>query len=137
MSWTTFWNYFGRIDNVLGIVTVILAAYAAYRLRQQNKRRIELVRQTVPIENFGHLIEANQGINSQKPVALAVCLLSANDSIEASVKTFLRVKVWDMPVEPLNMNGLNNAADLERFVNLLREKRRDFEGKGYTEIHLL
>jgi hypothetical protein len=136
MSWTNFWTYFGRIDNVLGIVTVILAAYAAYRLWQQNKRLIELVRQTVPIEDFGHLIEANQGINSQKPVALAVCLLSANDSIEASVKTFLRAQVWDMPVEPLNMNGLNNAADLEKFVNLLREKRREFEGNGYTEIHL-
>ncbi len=136
MSWTDFWTGFGRLDNALGIATVLLAAYAAYRLRQQDKRLIELINQNVPIKDFGHLIEANQGINTPKPVALAVCLLSATDSIEASVKTFLRVKEWDMPVEPLNMDGLNNVADLERFVNLLRERRREFEGKDYTEIHL-
>ncbi len=136
MDWNTTWTYFGRVDNALGVATVGLAGYSAYRLFRENKRRQEFARQSLPIERFEQLVEAHQGIRSLKPVALAVCLIPTNDSIRGDVTTFLRANEWEMPIEELNMDGLNSPEDRERFVNLLREVRRDFEAKGYTEIHL-
>lgn len=41
-----------------------------------------------------------------------------------------------MPIEELNMNGINSPKDLEAFVNALREKRRYLEAAGFTELHL-
>ncbi len=136
MDWNQFWTNFGRLDNLLGIATVIFTGYTAYRLWQQNKRFRELAKRFAPIENFKQLLEVHQGVKSSSPVAFALCLFDKNESIRKSVETFLATQEQNMPIEELNMNGLNGTKDLEDFVTRLREKRRYFEQKGYTEIHL-
>ena len=136
MDWSQVWTYFGRLDNVLGIAIVLFSGYTASRLWQQNKRFRELAKRFAPIENFKKLLEAHQGVKSSAPVAFALCLIPTNDSIKSSVETFLASQNWKMPIEELNKDGLNTAEDLESFVTSLREKRRYFEQKGYTEIHL-
>jgi hypothetical protein len=70
------------------------------------------------------------------PVAFALSLVPSSESIKRVVDQFLQFQGWEMPVEELNMNGINNAKDLEAFVNALREKRRHFEVMGCTELHL-
>jgi hypothetical protein len=127
MDWNQFWTNFSRVDNFLGVATTFFAAYAAFRLWRQN---------SLPVENFEQLLNLHQGIKSSNPVAFALSLVQTNESIKQSVEQFLRSQGWKMPVEELNMNGINNAKDLEAFVNALREKRRYFESTSYTELHL-
>lgn len=136
MDWNSFWTGFGRLDNFLGVVATIFSAYAAYRLWQQNKRYRELARQSPRVEKFDQLLKLHDGVRSSAPVAFALSLIPSGDSIKGSVEIFLHAQGWKMPIEELNMNGINNAKDLEAFINALREKRRYFEAAGFTELHL-
>lgn len=136
MDWSQFWTNFGRVDNFLGVATTIFAAYAAFRLWRQNKQLRDLAKKSLPVENFEQLLSLHQGIKSSNPVAFALLLVPASESIRPSVEQFLKSQGWKMPVEELNMNDINNAKDLEAFVNALREKRRYFETMGCTELHL-
>ena len=136
MDWNQFWTNFGRVDNFLGVATTVFAAYAAFRLWRQNKQLRDLARKSQPVENFEQLLNLHQGVKSSNPMAFALSLVPTNDSIKQSVDQFLNSQGWKMPVEQFNMDGINNAKDLEIFVNALREKRRYFEATGCTELHL-
>jgi hypothetical protein len=131
-----FWNWLSRTDNFLGILTTVFSGYAAYRLKQQVKRSRELARQSPRIENFQQLLKAHQGVKSSAPVAFCVSLLPNIHSIKNSVQTFLDAQRWKMPIEELNMDGINKAEDIENLVNQLNEKKRYFEDAHFTEIHL-
>lgn len=131
-----FWMWFGRADNVIGIVTALFATGSFILLWRQNRRLRELARQTPRVENFTDLCRLHEGVKSSAPVAFAVSLIPTNESIRGSVATFLKTQGWKMPIEELNFNGLNTAKDLEDFYNALREKRRYFDVQGFTEIHL-
>ena len=82
------------------------------------------------------MCKLHEGVKSSAPVAFAVSLLPTNESIKGSVEIFLTAQGWKMPVEELNLNGLNSPNDREAFLNALREKRRYFDAHGFTEIHL-
>jgi hypothetical protein len=82
------------------------------------------------------LRKAHDGIKSVAPVAFALSLTENTESIRPSVAQFLQHTNWKMDIEELNLNGLNPTTNLEHFVNALREKRRLFEAKGYTEVHV-
>ena len=131
-----FWTWFGRVDNVIGIFTAAAAAGSFVLLWRQNRRLRELAKQSPRVENFAELCKLHAGVKSSAPVALALSLVPSSESIKTSVETFLRVQGWQLPIEELNCNGLNNQADLEAFVNALREKRRFIEMSGFTEVHL-
>ncbi len=131
-----FWSWFGRADNFIGVFTALAAGYTAYRAWQQNKRLRELVKLTPRVENLAELRKVHNGVKSSAPVAFALSLIPAGDSIKSQVETFLRAQGWKMPIEELNMNGLNSPEDIEAFINALREKRRYFEACCFTEIHL-
>jgi hypothetical protein len=133
---TNIWVWLNNIDTILGVLTAIFSGYAAYRLRKQAKQLRELARTAPRIENFQQLRQAHEGVKSSAPVAFALSLIPTSASIKRSVETLLNAKGWRMPVEELNMNGINSPQDLEDFVNKLREKKRYFEASGFTEIHL-
>jgi hypothetical protein len=132
----SFWSWFGRADNFIGVATALFSGYAAYRLWQQNKRLRELAQQTPRVGNFAEIVKLHSGVKSSAPVAFALSLIPTGDSIKPQVETFLRAQGWKMAVEELNLNGINNAEDLELFINELRKKRRFFEANNFTEIHL-
>ena len=94
------------------------------------------LREKSVLKNFAELLSQHEGVKSAQPVAFALSLIPTSESIKGSVQTFLRSQKWDMPIEELNLDGLNSPEDLERFINALREKRRAFDDLGYTEIHL-
>jgi len=132
MDWNSFWTTFGRVDNFLGVATVVFSGYAALRLLRQGKQLRELARKTPPVENFQQLIKLHEGVKSSNPIAFALSLIP----IKQSVEQFLLSQGWKMSIEELNLDGINGAQDLEKFVNALREKRRYFETTGCTELHL-
>lgn len=136
MDWNQFWTQFGRMDNFFGVAATFFSAYAAFRLWRQNKQLRELAKKNPPVENFEQLLTLHQGVKSSNPAAFALSLVPASESIKRAVEQFLQSQGWKMPVEELNMNGINTAKDLESFVNALREKRRYFEATGCTELHL-
>jgi hypothetical protein len=121
---------------VLGLLTTVFSGYAAFRLKQQSRRLRELARQTPHPENFKELLAAHDGVKSSAPIAIAVSLLPTGGPIRNSIDTFLRAKGWSMPIEEVNMQGLNSAQDLETFVNQLREKKRFIDASSFTEVHL-
>lgn len=131
-----FWAGLGNLASVLQIITVIASVYAAIKLWQQNRRLRALAENTPPIENFATMRTAHDGVKTVAPVAFALSLTPSSDSIRPSVEQFLQHNGWKMDIEELNMNGLDPASNLEAFVNALRQKRRLFEAKGYTEVHV-
>ncbi|MBU1752838.1 SAVED domain-containing protein, partial [bacterium] len=87
------------------------------------------------IENFKELIDYHATVKTINPYAFAVCLLPHSGSIAKEVSAFLSSKGTKMPIEELNFDGLRQH-NLEDFINQLRIKRREFETKEATEIHL-
>ena len=130
------WDLISRLDNLLGIGTFIAAIYAAYRLWQQNRKFYRQARESRPNVNLQQYIISNEGIQSEKPVAFALALTPNTPSIKPQVEWFLKMKQWEMPIEELEMAGIEDANDLQRLVDTLQEKKRLFQLKGYTELHL-
>lgn len=134
------WQIISNISSVLGILTVLLSGYSAWRLYRQDKRIRELVnKKTSSIQDFQERITAFEGVQSVAPFALAISLLPNNNSIKGDVQRYINAKLekWKhMHVEPLNMSGISNKEDLEAFINELRKKRRFFEEQNATEIHV-
>ena len=131
-----FWADFGRFADVVGIVTVLLSAFTAYRLWIQNRKLRELAQMTLPIQDFVQRVKANQGVQTIAPVALAVSLLEPDNSIKPLVSNYLKAAGLKMEVEEVILDGVHGIANLEKFVNLLCAKRRYFDTLGCTELHL-
>jgi len=132
----SFWTWFGRVDSVAGIAGAIIAAATFVLVRRQERRLRLQAREKALQGNFTELRSLHDGIKSAKPVAFALSLIPTSDSIRGSVEVFLLAQGWKMPIEELNMEGINSPENLEAFFNGLREKRRLFDASGFTEIHL-
>jgi predicted nucleotide-binding protein with TIR-like domain/CBASS immunity sensor of nucleotide second messenger signals len=85
---------------------------------------------------FAQRIEEHAGIHSPNPVALAIDLRRVSESIKQAVENFLTSRGWTMPLEELKQEGISGTADVETFVENLREKRFILSERGATEIHL-
>lgn len=133
MDW---WNWLSRFDTVVSIIGATAASYAAVKLWRQNKKLVEIAANAPRIEGFQKLLEAYEGVATSAPVAIAISLLKNNQSIKPSVDKFLVSQNLKMPIEELNMNGINGREDLELFVNELAKLKRLCDAKGYTEVHL-
>lgn len=132
------WNWLSNVNNVLGLGTFGFSLYAAYRLKQEVRLRAERARALPPLTGLEDMIERYRGIHTEKPVALAICLLPHHDRIRLDVDAYLRIQGWDksMPVREVNHDGINGTPDLIYFVNALRETRRGLAVDGFTEVHL-
>ncbi len=127
-----------KISIVAGLIAAMFSVLVWIKLRRQNKQLLEIASTSPKIENFKELVDYHKDITTTSPYAFAVCLLTTSDSIKGDVERFLKSKghEWEkMPIEELNMNGLN-VGNLEDFINTLRIKRRQFEAQNATEIHL-
>lgn len=131
-----FWTWFGRADNIVGIGTAIISLCTLWLVWRQERRIRIQAKEKAQLANFAELRTQHEGIKSAKPVAFSLSLIHTSGSIKGAVETFLRSQNWDMPIEELNRDGLNNADDLEAFINALREKRRHLDAAGHTEVHL-
>jgi hypothetical protein len=77
-----------------------------------------------------------EGVITDRPVALAICLIPNLGSIKADVEAYLREKGWTMPVYEIVIAGINGIEDIARLVVGLQQKKQAFQDDGYTEIHL-
>lgn len=130
------WEHLGNFNNVLGLFTFFFATYAAYRLRRDARRRAEQARHFKPVTDLEEIIQRHEGIQSDNPVALAICLLPQQDRIRDAVDTFLRVQNWKMPVREINLDGINDRSDMISFAKALFTARRELADEGCTEVHL-
>ena len=137
------WDYFCKVgallepfEIVISFITMIFAGYASFRLLRQNRRLKELARLAPKIENFQDKITFYKGVQTTKPVALALSLIPHGTSIKNDVEHFLNTMGWKMEVDELNMNGINSPSDIETLINSLREKRNLLDLQQNTEVHL-
>lgn len=128
-----FWTWFGRADNIVGIGTAVISLCTLWLMWRQERRLRAQAREEAQLANFADLRAQHEGIKSAKPVAFALSLIPTSESIKGSVETFLRSQGWQIPIEELNRDGLNNAADLEAFINALREMRRYLDAAVQAE----
>jgi hypothetical protein len=132
----TFWTWFGRVDNVMGVAGAIFGMATFALVWRQERRLRSQAREKALLADFAGLRSMHEGIHSAKPVAFALSLIPTSGSIKGSVEVFLQSQDWQMPIEELNMDGINTPDHLEAFVVSLREKRRLFDAAGFTEVHL-
>lgn len=107
----------------------------------QIRRALEAAYPPVPDDGaagagFRRVIDRHRGVRSPHPVALAISVLSPAASIRPAVEGFLDGRGWQMPVESIQRTGLSTPDDVARFVAELQAKRRRFERRGVTEVHL-
>ena len=131
-------TFVGNCSNIIGIIGTVFSVLVWIKLRIQNKRLIELLRTSPKIENFKDQVKYWSEIHTLNPYAFAVSLIPHSSSIKEDVKRFLKIKgqKWEnMPIVELNVDGIC-PDNLEDYLNQLRIKRREFEAKGATEVHL-
>lgn len=131
-----FWIGFGKGADILSYITALITFITLLLIYWERKRLQNFADQFHLTENYLEIIQENEGIKSDKPIALAISLVPTAESIKANVKTFLKTKNWKMEVLEINENGLNNAEDIARFQDKLVEMKRLITKKGNTEIHL-
>lgn len=132
----TYWDWIGRLDNILGILTVIFSGYAAYRLWRQNQRYQTLAREIQQSIDIRQRIQDYKGVQTAKPVALAMSLLPTLPSIKENVETYLKSNKLKMPMKEVNLPGINGADDLESLVKAVQNKKIEMQSDGCTEVHL-
>ena len=137
------WDYFCKVgallepfEIVISFITMIFAGYASFRLLRQNRRLKELARSAPKIEGFQDKITFYEGVQTTRPIAIALSLVPHGTSIKKDVEQFLNTMGWKMEVEELNMNGINSRSDIETLINSLREKRNLLDLQQNTEVHL-
>lgn len=135
-QWELIWEWIGKLDSVLGVLTVIFSGYAAYRLWRQNQRYQTLARELQQSVDIRQRIQDYKGIQTAKPIALAIALLPTVPSIKDNVKTYLKGNKLRMPVDEISMTGINGANDLELLVKKIQNKKIEMHSEGFTEVHL-
>lgn len=130
------WDWIGRSSDILGVLTVLFSGYAAYRLWRQNQRFRALARELQQSLDIQQRIQDYEGVQTVKPVALAVSLLPSVPSIKENVNTYLKIHKLKMPVEEIGMLGINDTGDLETLVRMIQNKKIELHSDGFTEVHL-
>jgi SMODS-associated and fused to various effectors sensor domain len=131
-----FWIGFGKGADILSYITALITFTTLLLIYWERKRLQNFADEFNLADNYLEIIKENEGIKSDKPIALAISLVPTADSIKANVETFLKTKSWTMEILEINESGLNNAGDIVRFQNRLVEMKRRITNAGNTEIHL-
>lgn len=137
------WDWLGRWETVFSLLAMIFSGIAAVQLLIQRRRQREFIKSTCQASSFAECAESLEGIQSEKPMALAISVSSRNPSIIRDVKTFLDTKKWHMDIDTIEMVDIGRGneekkpvIDVENFLKLLREKRAFYDINGVTELHL-
>ena len=136
-----FWTWLGRISDSLGtlsvIGTLIFSGLTYFMVRRERRKYLEAVKNLTPtFDNLVEIIQAQQGLQSENPVALVISLTPNNDSIKPNVETFLKTQSWKIPIREVTMNGINSPEDQKQFLTALMAKKREITAEGFTEVHL-
>lgn len=135
-QWELIWEWIGKIDNILGVLTVLFSGYSAYRLWQQNKRYQTMARQVLQSIDIRQRIQDYKGIQTAKPIALAISLLPTVPSIKGDITIYLKSHKLKMPIEEINIPGINGSGDLDTLVKTVQNKKIEMHSEGFTEVHL-
>ena len=131
-----FWSGFGRVADVLTYITAAITFVTLLLINRERKRLRKYAEEFHLSDNLIDTINENNGIKSEKPIALAISLVPTSDSIKKNVETFLKTKGWQMEIVEINRNGVNGAEEISSLRDELVEKKRLISEKGGTEVHL-
>jgi hypothetical protein len=141
MNFFQHWTWFSieKISIIASLLAAIFSFAAWFRLRQNHKRLQEIAKNVPEFTSFKQTVEYYSEINTECPHVLSMSLTHNTNSIRGDVERFLKVKDWFCKVKyeyEINMFGINNLEDLERFVNELRRTRALLQEKNATELLL-
>jgi hypothetical protein len=137
IQWITQLN--ASVGNVANLVTVIAAGISLLtylKVKSEARKLRQNIKKLPPPDDLQDTIKRCQKINSAYPVALGFSLSPTVGSIKKPIQEYLRIQGWKMPVEEINMNGINGESDILEFYNQTRNIKLELESKGYTEVHL-
>lgn len=123
----------GNISNIFGVIGGTFAFLVWIKLRRQQKALIEAAKNTPPIPDFKEAVKYHKKVQTINPYALAISLLPTTGSIKKEVEEFLRGlgdEYAKMPVEEIDIDGIDPQKNLDDFVNQVRAKRRELDAKG-------
>jgi len=136
------WDAIYTVINVCaGVFSIIAASFSFFiwiKVRQHNKKLMQLMSYSPTIENFEKLVEYHSQINTINPRGLALSVLQDNRSvsIKKQVEEYLKMTYGkNIQVDEILMDGLSQDK-IQDFLNKLREKRRIYEADYVTELHV-
>ncbi len=135
------WEWLGRIADSLGtisvLITLIFSGLTYFAVKRQRQKMLDNIRQhSHKFEDFEEFVQINQGVTSEKPVALMISITPNKDSVKPNVETFFKVEKLKMPTKEIILNGLNSNEDIKIFIERLNEKKREIQAEEFTEVHL-
>ena len=131
-----FWNGFGKGADILSYITALITFITLILIWAERRRLQKFADDFRLTDNHLEIIHLNEGVKSDKPIALAISLVPTSNSIKKDVETFLKTKSWKMEILEINRQGLNNAEEISSFLDELILKKKFISDKGSTEVHL-
>jgi len=128
-----------KLSNYFSLAAAIFSFWALLKLFRQQKKMEDLANTPIDSTDLNNFIKENEKVNTINPIVLCMSLLPDDRSlsIKPQVEQFIKQKFGkEMNIEELNMDGIKNADDRLKLVEKLKIKRREFEAKCVTEIHL-
>jgi hypothetical protein len=130
-----FFSNLGNVADILSLATLLFSALTFFKVQSETRKLRQSLKQIPPPDDLNQCIQLCRGINSPRPVALALSLTPHTGSIKASVKDFLMANQWNMNIEEVNIDGIS-PHNLELFYQEVRNKKRELDLNSYTEVHL-
>ncbi len=131
-----FWTWLGHSADILTYITAAITFITLSLVYLERKRLQRFAAEFHLSENFAETIKDNEGVKSEKPIALAISLVASTESIKNNVATFLRTQNLTMEIVEINRNGVNGAVEIASLRDELVDKKRLITNKGCTEVHL-
>lgn len=127
--------WLGNIADSFSLVTLVVSTLTYFKVQSETKKLRQTLKKLPLVDNLDELIKFCNGINSPKPIALRFSLTPTVGSIKTPIQNFLIAQGWNMPIEEIEMNGIN-PQNLQDFYQEIRKKKRELEVQGFTEVHL-
>lgn len=133
----SFFDWLSKFDTLISIVAVFFSIKVWFKLRKQSKIIQEAAKKTPQIENFSGQYAYYDKLNTLKPAALCISLVSTSNSIRGDVEYYLKNEYPQRSFDyfEINKSGINQD-QVEDLINEIRQKRQELEAGYYTEVHL-
>ncbi|MEM8715495.1 MAG: hypothetical protein AAGE92_06900, partial [Cyanobacteria bacterium P01_G01_bin.4] len=126
-------DWLGKVDTISSFITTIFSIATFISVRSLYRRQ---VRSIEPINNLDELFEKQEGITTDKPVALAFSLTPQSATIKKQVESYLKKRNMKMPINEIYMSGINGKEGIKELHSKVRDIRAKFDIDGYEEVHL-
>ena len=128
----------GNIANIVTVGTALISLLTFATVLWQTKLLRQNMKGLSSSNNLKKLIRSGKDITTDKPVALAIDLITGDNSLKISVKKFLTLEYAKRKINiaSINMQGIKDENDIEELYHKVKQTRQYLDNKGYTEVLL-